>query len=380
MKKALSILALVFVACGTQEEQIAEAPAPDTTFPPHFSITAVDTIGIELGDSNYVFAQTDAALFSPAGEIIVLDGSKKQISVFSSNGEFLRTVGREGSGPGEFLRPMAMAMLGNGQLAVSDPWSGKITLFDSSYAVEGEISGFFPAPPMAIDGADGQAIIGLIKKFDTPNDQIGYSLARLDGTAEPSYIYAEEMMDFEATMIGPGYTETTVAFASDPTGRVLTSIMSTDSYLINGFLPDGEQFLTIERPYERVAKTALEIEVEIDDFNTFLENRASSGGGRMQSMGVEIPVEELIYQPDPYHYAISDLMIDEEERIWARRGSEALPYFDVFDIDGNILFTASVEEGDPDSEDWTMVVGENSILGFSADPLGYPKVVVLNLQ
>ena len=380
MRKIISILTLLLVACSSQEEQTGEAPEAVNTGTPHYTITAVDTIGIEMGDSNYVFGQTDAAVFTATGEILVLDGSKKKISVFSSNGEFLRTIGREGSGPGEFLRPMAMAMLGNGQLAVSDPWAGKIILFDSSYTFSGEISGFFPAPPLAIEGADGQAVIGLMKKFDMENDLIGYSLARLDGTADPSYIYADEMMDFEPTMIGPGYTETTVAFASDQTGRVFTSIMSTDSYLINGFLPGGEQFLTIDKPYERVAKTPLEIQNEIDDFNTFLENRASSGGGRMQNMGIDIPSDELIYEPDPYHYAISDLMIDAEERIWARRGSEALPYFDVFDLEGNLLFTASVEEEDPDAGDWTMVVGENNILGFSADPLGYPKVVILTLQ
>ncbi len=370
-----------FIACGTPEPQSEEALTLEPTGTPHYTITAVDTIGVELGDSNYVFGQTDAALFGTTGEILILDGSKKQISVFSPDGEFLRTIGRQGSGPGEFLRPMAMALLGNGQIAVSDPWGGKITLFDSSYAYHGEITGFFPAPPLSIEGADGQVIIGLMKKFDIENDLIGYSLARLDGVAEPSYVYAEEMMAMEPTMIGPGYTETTVAFASDVQGRVFTSIMSTDNYLINGYFPDGELFLEIQLPYTAIAKTQQEIDEEIEDFNTFLENRATSGGGgRMQGMGVQISADELIYEPEPDHYAISELMIDSEERIWARRGSEETPYFDVFDIDGNLLFTASVEEGDPDSRDWTVVVGENNLLGFSADPLGYPKVVILQLD
>ncbi len=381
MKIVAFIVIAAFLACGTPEPQSDETLTIESAETPHYAITAVDTIGVELGDSNYVFGQTDAALFGPDNEILVLDGSKKQISVFSTNGEFLRYIGRQGSGPGEFLRPMAMTLLGNGQIAVSDPWGGKITLFDSSYAYHGEITGFFPAPPLSIEGADGQAIIGLMKKFDIENDMVGYSLVRLDGNAEPIHIYAEHMMDFEPTMIGPGYTETTVAFASDNTGRVFTSIMSTDSYLIEGFLPGGEQFLTIQRQYESIPKTPEEIEEEIEDFNTFLENRATSGGsGRMQGMGVQIPTDELNYEPDPDHYAISDLMIDPQERIWARRGSEPLPYFDVFDLEGELLFTAAVEEGDPDSENWIITAGDDKMLAFSTNPIEYPKAVILAIE
>ena len=100
----------------------------------------------------------------------------------------------------------------------------------------------------------------------------------------------------------------------------------------------------------------------------------------MQSMGVQIPAVELTYEPNPYHYAVSALMVDSHDQLWARRGSEQLPFFDVYDTDGNLLFTASVEEGDPDAEDWVLTAGDDRLLAFSPDPLGYPRVVVLSLQ
>lgn len=383
MKKLLMVLFVALLACGTAEEEVGENVVEDTASNtiPHFTISPLDTIGVEMGDSNYVFGMTEAALFGANGEILILDGLSKRISVFSPEGEFLRHIGRQGSGPGEFQRPMAMALLGNGQLAVADTWGGKIILFDSTYTYESEITGFFPAPPMAITGADNQAFIGLMKKFDLENDLIGYSLARLDRSAEPVYVYEEEMMEFLPTMIGPGYTETTVAFASDRSGNVFTSVMSTDKYLVSGYLPNGELLITIEQPYNPIPKTEQEIEAEIEDFNTFLANRESSGGGgRMQSMGVQIPIEELALEPNLDHYAIKDLIVDSEERVWVRRGAEALPYYDVFDYESNLLFTASVEEGDPDSADWEIVVGDDILLGFSKDPQGYPKVVILHLE
>ncbi|MCD4707616.1 MAG: 6-bladed beta-propeller [Candidatus Sabulitectum sp.] len=381
MKKTALTLTAIFIACGTPEQQADDSVTADSTEPAHYTITAVDTIGVEFGDSNYVFGQTDAALFGPNNEILVLDGSRNHIALFSADGEFLRSIGRQGSGPGEFLRPMAIALLGNGQLAVSDPWASKISLFDSSYTFNGEITGFFPAPPLAIEGSDGEAIIGLMRIIDIDNGMIGFSLARLNGTAEPTHIYAEDMIEFEPTMIGPGYTESTVAFASDPTGRVCTSIMSTDTYRIECFLPDGKQFLVIEQPFEEVPKTALEIEEEIEDYNTVLERRAAAGGGqRMQSMGIQMPSENINYEPIPYHYAISDLMLDTQERLWVRRGYESIPHFDVYDLDGKLLFTASVEEGDPDSRDWTIVAGDDRLLAFSDDPAGYPKIVILAVE
>ena len=381
MKTAVLILISVLIACGTPDQQPGDAVTLPDIDTPHYILTAVDTIGVELGDSNYVFGQTDDVLISPDNEILVLDGSMNHIVVFSAEGEFLRNIGRQGSGPGEFQRPLAMALLGNGQLAVSDPMSGMITLFDTSYTFESEISGFFPVPPLAIDGADGEAIIGLMRKADIANGMIGYSLARLDGTAEPTHIYVEDMVEFEPSMIGPGYTKTTVAFASDHTGRVFASVMSTDTYRVDCFLPDGEQFLVIERSFERVLKTPLEIEEEIEDFNNFLALRASAGGGgRMQSMGISISPEDMNYQPDPYHYSISDLMVDGQERLWVRRGPEPLPYFDVYNLEGELLFTASVEASDPDSRDWTIAIGNDRILAFSTDPIGYPKIVILEIE
>ncbi len=381
MKIAVLIPIIALIACGTPDQQPDDAVTSPNIEPTHYTITAVDTIGVELGDSNYVFGQTDVALFGPDGEILVLDGSKNHIMVFSADGEFLRNIGRQGSGPGEFQRPLAMTLLGNGKLAVSDPMSGKITLFDSSYTFESEIAGFFPVPPLAIDGADGEAIIGLMRKVDMANGMIGYSLARLDGTAEPTHIYVEDLVEFEPSMIGPGYTEATVAFTSDHTGRVFFSVMSTDIYRVECFHPDGEQFLVIERPFESVLKTPLEIEEEIEDFNNFLEMRASGGGGgRMRSMGVQISPEDIDYEPNPYHYAISDLMVDGQERLWVRRGPEPMPYFDVYDLNGELLFTASIDESDPDTRSWTIAIGNDRMLAFSDDPIGYPKIVVLEID
>lgn len=53
-------------------------------------------------DDNYAFYRPATVLADSAGRIYVLDGGNARIQVFDANGEYLRTLGQAGSGPGEF--------------------------------------------------------------------------------------------------------------------------------------------------------------------------------------------------------------------------------------------------------------------------------------
>ena len=47
------------------------------------------------------------------GNIYVVDSGAKNIKKFNSHGKFLKTIGREGQGPGEFLAPRLLASTPN---------------------------------------------------------------------------------------------------------------------------------------------------------------------------------------------------------------------------------------------------------------------------
>ena len=53
-------------------------------------------------DDNYLFYQPTDVLTDSDGRIYVFDSGKTRVQVFDPDGTFLRTLGREGSGPGEF--------------------------------------------------------------------------------------------------------------------------------------------------------------------------------------------------------------------------------------------------------------------------------------
>lgn len=55
-----------------------------------------------------------------AGNIYVLDAPNHHVTIFDSTGKYLRTLGREGGGPGEFMAASALSVLPDGRIAVYD--------------------------------------------------------------------------------------------------------------------------------------------------------------------------------------------------------------------------------------------------------------------
>ncbi len=64
------------------------------------------------------------------GRIYVVDGKPAAIKVFSPDGEYIRTIGRDGEGPGEF-RVAFIAIRGE-HLVLQDPRVSRISVFDTS--------------------------------------------------------------------------------------------------------------------------------------------------------------------------------------------------------------------------------------------------------
>ena len=77
------------------------------------------------------------------------------------------------------------------------------------------------------------------------------------------------------------------------------------------------------------------------------------------------------WEPDPYQYAIESIQVDSADRVWVQRGTERTPVFDVYDIDGNLLFTAALDAGET-SETWQVVISGDGFLAFDAAPEYYP--------
>jgi len=254
MKKAILIAGmLLLAACGSQgqETEPTEAgadPGQETAATEEYSLpeadvylTVSDSIGVEIGDSNYVFGAITGAMFAPDGNIAVLDIQKIRVSMFDPEGKFLTSIGRQGSGPGEFLLPSGFTFLPQGDLIVSDGMGGKLVRFDSTYAHTDDLAGFFPSPPAMLAGVGPDALIGMKPDFvqDETGMYMGFTVARWEwGQAEPSVVYCSEMEPFDPSDLS-SVGESIVFFGAAPGTPVFTSPMSSEEYAITAWDADG---------------------------------------------------------------------------------------------------------------------------------------------
>ncbi|HJZ80366.1 MAG TPA: peptidyl-alpha-hydroxyglycine alpha-amidating lyase family protein, partial [Pyrinomonadaceae bacterium] len=86
------------------------------------------------GTGNDEFNAPSAVVTAPNGDIFVGDGhgrdTNARIVKFSKDGKFIKTWGKNGSSPGEFDTPHAIAMDSQGRLFVGDRNNNRIQIFD----------------------------------------------------------------------------------------------------------------------------------------------------------------------------------------------------------------------------------------------------------
>ena len=73
---------------------------------------------------------------TPDGRIWVSDELRQIVQVFIPEGEFLGSLGRGGSAPGEFLYPSALATDGGERLAVAESVGARFQVFSIAAAAD----------------------------------------------------------------------------------------------------------------------------------------------------------------------------------------------------------------------------------------------------
>jgi hypothetical protein len=81
----------------------------------------------------------------------------------------------------------------------------------------------------------------------------------------------------------------------------------------------------------------------------------------------------------PYRNTINEIEVDGENRIWVRRGTVLEPVFDVYDFDGEKLFTATVPDAGSDADLWDFNIDEQGIIAYSINPELFQQVYILEL-
>jgi hypothetical protein len=89
----------------------------------------ISSIGVEEGADEYVLGRV-VGLAARAGRILLINQKPIVVRVYDIGGEFLFNVGRRGSGPGEYLGPMGIAVRpDDGTIIVRDSALSRLNLY-----------------------------------------------------------------------------------------------------------------------------------------------------------------------------------------------------------------------------------------------------------
>jgi len=356
---------MILIGCGADE---SPPELPDI----EYRLVITDSIGVETGDPEYMLIWPVSLTHSPEGNIVFLDRMKHAAFMYTPDGEFIRTVGREGEGPGEFHMPSSLEFNSDGNLLIGDMY--EIALFDSDYDLMSQMTWPHTAPYF-INALNDGGFIGIQRIPRPEENRILWvsTLARWDGDYDPSVEYFS--IEFEWRIDSDGidhssFRESSIYNCATSDGRVFYSQSSIDKFEIHGCEPDGTPFLHIvDENFHRVRKSEEELQAEMDAFNSLI-NRMSGGSPRQVNVKL-----------DPYKHTVLGMFIDGEERIWVRLGCYPGIVFRVYDFSGEILFHAMVEyDGNPvDLNTWEITGDEHGFLAYNASYDQYQRIYMLEL-
>ncbi|HEX5581048.1 MAG TPA: 6-bladed beta-propeller [Gemmatimonadaceae bacterium] len=156
--RSTSVLALValaaLAACSTAERDASSLTIERDTIGDTVVVRTVagsvwgDSVRLveelRIGDADagdeYGFGQVADLAVGADGTIYVHDFAMKSIRAYDAQGRFLRAIGAQGAGPGEYEEVIGLAVLPDGRLLLRDAGLGRINV----YSADGEPLGAWP--------------------------------------------------------------------------------------------------------------------------------------------------------------------------------------------------------------------------------------------
>ena len=348
------------------------------------------TIGRLDGPEEYLFGWVRSIAVDDDGNVYVFDSQAQHVQVYDSEGVYVRTLGGQGEGPGEFSRAEAIATLPDGRLVVRDPGHGRVHVFgpgpDDQDQWRYPAGSLYTMSPLHTDGL-GRSFVEARDMsrtdFVTHLVVLGSDGTHLDTVPRPSSAYETATVTAEYDD-GRLSSEAFVPFwprliwTVHPSGHFLTGISS--AYRID--LPRDDGVLRIERAHEPVPVSEGERDSERDRIIRLMQDTDPNWSWN----GPPIPDHK------PYFQA---LLAGRDGRIWVMLSTEAeaeenedynpdSPYsqpvfwreeirYDVFEPDGTYLGVVAPPD-DFDILPLPIFDGDH-VWAVTTDELGVERVV-----
>lgn len=410
-------LPLAAVGCGgAAGPGAAGLDSPDVPLAP--SVEDVYTVGVLDGAAWEMFGSVAGVAFGEDGSLFILDNGAGHVVAVDPSGEFVRTISNKGEGPGELNRPMGLAVLDDGRIAVNDMGRG-IQVFSPDGAAFQEAGFTFqtgmPGPQMYAMPDHSLLSAGLMTGSltalmggDAEEEPAGRPIGRfrLDGTQEDFYTAwarppveetETETGNIRMVMTGLEAFSLPLSLGVFRDGRI--ALADSVGYRIKILDLSGQVVGTLERPIPPVAVTDGIRDAEREHrLAALAEGRSGGGGGSFVVTSIAIGgaagrggsigpdseamrrmredrIENMTF-PDEIP-VISRLAVDRSDRIWVQRS--ALPGetgpTDILTADGQYFGTIA-----PDGLRIPAAFGPDGLLAYiERDEFDVPRVRVVRL-
>ncbi len=284
-------------------------------------------------DDDVFFGLPAGVVHDEKGNVFILDSQVSEIVVLDPSGEYLRTIGREGEGPGEFRNGSSMFITPDQTIGVVTIFPGKVV----QLGPEGEPRGIFRLP-----GGDGEGFQLVFLASSTQNNRVVLSggkasvnggneqenyLKLFDGDGNELATYGTMMEDAQfggRKFDEKDWTVFKMTWTVAPDGRVALA-RGFDEYEIDVFNSDGSLAYVISRPeYTNVDRTGEEVELYQKMFDGYTRWNPNS---TFKVSPNHRAIQQLTYRADGTLWVLSG------QGVWAR-GAGVFAVFDVYDKDG----------------------------------------------
>jgi hypothetical protein len=316
-------------------------------------------------DESVLFGLIAQALVDDDGNVYLLDTQLNHVEVFAPDGRHLKTLGREGDGPGEFRQAFDMVFMPDGTLGVAQVFPGKLV----KLSLDGTPAGEYRPTLGAADeggflvlvnclGAGGNLVFSGI---DIAIDQEALTQTRTyflksfgpDGAPRAdlhSDIRVWDFNNFTLREASTDYCWGRVGMGTD--GRV-AAVIPRNEYAITVFGPDGSIERIIEREYRASRR---------NDRSRARATAALEGQIRQFPPGTP-------YEIDDHDAAIMAVFVRDDGAIWAMTNETfwnpkdgVLKTYDVFDREGDFIKQIDVAADGVAWNDALVFAGDDQVL------------------
>jgi len=274
-----------------------------------FSLEEELSIGEREGKEEYIFSEIRHIAVDEQERIYIVDPKESHIKVFDRNGNYIRTIGKKGQGPGEIGRPRSVSITSQNEIVVPDSGNRRLAFF----TLEGEFIKNISTAEMdlmttRIDSKGN--IIGIVAVKEEKNPR--YELKKFD--SDLNYLYS----------IGSSPLPNTRSF--NPFMAVLRWDVYKDDQIVCGY-PEKYEIKIFDKEGKLIRKIIKDydpVEITKEDINQ-----------------VEKMPPTIKFSIPKYHPAYQWLMADDEGKVFVltnerveRRGEY---YYDIFDSEGKYI-------------------------------------------